>query len=307
MKKLKYLLLLCMMTFLLTGCVKYNATMDIKKDKSMDFSIIYALNSQLFGDQDILDDDEVKELEEKGFSVTSYSEDSMKGYKISKSIKNIDSVSSTEDTEYSLSGILEDDDSYVFKVQKGFLKNKYIAKFIFDASDSDLSDESSDSSSDWSDDTNDTESYWSDDEDEDSYSSIWDDDNELDDDSSTDSDFDFSSISNMDLSFNVTLPYSAISNNASTTNNDNKSLSWNLSSNQEDAIEFEFELYNMTNIYIGMGVIVLILIIVILFIYKSKRRKRNVSSVPSFNNQNMEPIEVLDSDFQTPINLNQNN
>jgi hypothetical protein len=64
----------------------------------------------------------------------------------------------------------------------------------------------------------------------------------------------------------------------------------------------------MTNIYAGIGgIIVLIIIVVILFIYKSKKRKRMVSSAPSFNNQIAEPIEVLDSEFQTLINLYQNN
>ena len=43
MKKIKYLLLLCTISFLFTGCVKFNATMDIKKDKSMDFSRLLGL------------------------------------------------------------------------------------------------------------------------------------------------------------------------------------------------------------------------------------------------------------------------
>ena len=70
MKKIKYILLLCTLTFLLTGCVKYNANMDIKKDKSMDFSIIYALDSSLFEDQKLLEDKDKKEWEERGFTVT---------------------------------------------------------------------------------------------------------------------------------------------------------------------------------------------------------------------------------------------
>jgi hypothetical protein len=262
MKKIKNLLVICFMTFLLTGCVKYNATMDIKKDKSMDFSIIYAFNSQLFGDQEILDDDEIKDLEENGFSVTEYNENNMKGFTIAKSIKNIDTVSSKEDTEYSLSGILEDNESYIFKVEKGLLKNKYIAKFNFDASDSDLSTDEDDEYTDESDDD-------------------------------YDSDYDYSSLmTNLDLSFNVTLPYSAISNNASTTNDDNKSLSWNLSSNEVDTIEFEFELYNMTNIYIGIGVIVLLLVVIVLLvILKNKKNKSNSVS-------HVEILEDNSSEFQ---------
>jgi hypothetical protein len=272
--------------------------MDIKKDKSMDLSIIYALNTQFFGDKDILDDEEIKELEENGFSVTSYSEDSLKGYKISKNTKNIDTISSKEDTEYSLSGILEDNNSSVFKVEKGFLKNKYIAKFIFNSSDSDLSLDSS-SISNSSDNSSDTNYDWSNDEDDDDYnfSFSWTyGDNETDDESTTDSNVDYS---NMDLSFNVTLPYSAISSNATTTNNDNKTLSWNLSSSGEDTIEFEFELYNMTNIYIVIGLIALLIIVIILIITISKRKKKNPIVEPSFNNQTIEPIEVLDNEVES--------
>ena len=232
MKKIKYILLLCTLTFLLTGCVKYNANMDIKKDKSMDFSIIYAFDSSLFEDQKLLEDKDKKELEDRGFTVTDYSQDKMKGFTISKKIKNIDDVSSTYDSEYSLSGILDDksENAYIFKVKKGLIKNTYTAKFKFDASDSDLNNPTDDSSSDL-----DSDSDFSFEDDSDS--SSFDSESDL-------SDMDFSSMmSNMDLSFNVTLPYSAKSNNASTVNNDGKKLSWNLSSNQVEFIEFEFELY----------------------------------------------------------------
>ena len=40
MKKYFKLIVVIGCLFLVTGCVKYNATMDIKKDKSMDFSMI---------------------------------------------------------------------------------------------------------------------------------------------------------------------------------------------------------------------------------------------------------------------------
>lgn len=298
MKKVKYLLLLCMSVFLLTGCVKFNANMDIKKDKSMDFSIIYAFDQSLLGDQQLLDDEDKKELEDQGFKITDYSQDKMKGFTLSRSIRNIDMVSSTSDTEYSLSGMLDDksENKYLFKVKKGILKNTYAAKFKFDAADSDLNDSTDKSSS---------------------SSSL------EEDDSSSDSDFDFSSassnmfyssmMSNMDLSFNVTLPYSAKSNNATTTNNDNKKLSWNLSSNQAETIEFEFELYNMTNIYIGIGAIVVV-IISVAFIFVSKRKKNSSNNNMSNNfyqddngfNQPIQPQPTMNSDNQSNMQFDQN-
>ena len=62
MKKLKYLVLVVTFMFLCTGCVKFNANMDIKKDKSMDFTIIYALDSTYFGNKESVNQKNQKEL-----------------------------------------------------------------------------------------------------------------------------------------------------------------------------------------------------------------------------------------------------
>ena len=86
------------------------------------------------------------------------------------------------------------------------------------------------------------------------------------------------SMSNMDLSFNVRLPYSAISSNATTTNNDNKDLSWSLASDQLSTISFEFSLYNISNIALLCGGL-LLFIIVLIVLLKGKKRK-NKDSVP---------------------------
>lgn len=263
MKKIKYLLLVSVLT-LLTGCVKFNATMDIKKDKSMDFSIIYAIDTSLFGSQDLLEDSDKKELESQGFIVEDYNQNNMKGFTIKKSISNIDDVSSTSDTNYDMSGLLNNstDNNYFFKVKKGILKNTYIAKFKFDAKESDLNTyESNDTSSGVTDDS----------------------------DSIDMDDLDLSSMtSNLDLSFNVKLPYSSISSNATTKNNDGKELTWNLSSSQEEMIEFEFELYNMTNIYIGAGIILVLLIIIIISILNKKKNKPIKEQVNNYVEQ--EPV-----------------
>ena len=54
MKKIKYLLLLCVFTICLTVCVKSSVNMDIKNDKSMDFSIVYAFYKTVFGENNKL-------------------------------------------------------------------------------------------------------------------------------------------------------------------------------------------------------------------------------------------------------------
>ena len=278
-KNIKFTILLILLVISLTGCVKFNSTMEIKKDKSMDYKIIYAFDKSLFGDQEILTNDDKKELENKGFTVSNYVDGNMKGFKVSKNIKNIDDVSSTNDATYDLSGLLDSNksESKVFKVKKGFLKNTYTASFKFDSSDSDLNNSTS----------NDT---------------TIDNDFTIDDNNTTtDSDFDFSNMNtNMDLSFNVKLPYKAISSNATTKKNDDKELSWNLSSTGEDKIEFSFALYNMTNIYICGGVIVLLIIIVIVSIL-NKGKKNKVYNKDATNDKQ---TTTFNSSVETPIMSN---
>lgn len=275
-KNIKFTILLILLVISLTGCVKFNSTMEIKKDKSMDYKIIYAFDKSLFGDQEILTSDDKKELENKGFTVSNYVDGNMKGFKVSKNIKNIDDVSSTNDATYDLSGLLDSNksESKVFKVKKGFLKNTYTASFKFDSADSDLNNSTSNDTTidnDFTTDDNNT---------------------------TTDSDFNFSNINtNMDLSFNVKLPYKAISSNATTKKNDDKELSWNLSSTGEDKIEFSFALYNMTNIYICGGVIVLLIIIVIVSIL-NKGKKNKVSNKDATNDKQ---TTTFNSSVETPI------
>lgn len=275
-KNIKLTTLLILLVISLTGCVNFNSTMEIKKDKSMDYKIIYAFDKSLFGDQEILTSDDKKELENKGFTVSNYVDGNMKGFKVSKNIKSIDDVSSTNNATYDLSGLLDSNksESKVFKVKKGFLKNTYTASFKFDSSDSDLNNSTSNDTTidnDFTTDDNGT---------------------------TTDSDFDFSNINtNMDLSFNVKLPYKAISSNATTKKNDDKELSWNLSSTGEDKIEFSFALYNMTNIYICGGVIVLLIIIVIVSIL-NKGKKNKVSNKDATNDKQ---TTTFNSSVETPI------
>lgn len=312
-KKICTSLMVFFLMFMMTGCVKFNASMDIKKDKSMDFKIIYAFDTTYFGDEELLEEADKVKLEEEGFTVTDYSDGSMKGFTMSKNIKNIDNVSSTNDTEYSLSGVVEsaDNDEYLFKVKKGLFKNKYIAKLNFDSSDSSLNDSNDTEESD-----EDVDLDLEDDSDMDFDFSL--DDEELDEETESDSgdtDFDFGNISSgmssMDLSFNVTLPYAAISNNATTVSDDGKTLKWELTTDDASSIEFEFELYNMTNIYVGVGLLVALVVIVIVIMSKGKGKKTldsgNVSTQNIQNNmeQNIgrnvyqESLQSVENSVQT--------
>lgn len=285
-KKLRNILSLLIVSFIMTGCVKFNANMEIKKDKSMDFEIIYAIDTTYFGDEEINSNDEdFNDLKNSGFVVSDYVDGVMKGVRLSRSIVNIDLVSSNEDTIFSLSNLMNSDENTdsvnksLFKVKKGLLKNKYTAKFEFNSSDSSLGDSIDDS-------FGSTEDILDEDliiDDENLDDTDVNDDLIVDDgisgDLENDIDMDFDPslmMETMDLSFNVNLPYEVISNNASDVSNEGKTLKWNLmASGDAEYIEFEFELYNMMTIYIAIGVIVVLIVLMLSLIIRKFGKKKN--------------------------------
>ena len=306
-KKFGLLLMLLAATFM-TGCVKYNVNMDIKSDKSMNFDIIYAVDTSIFGDQST-DSGDYKKLTDAGFKVEDYTSDKYKGVKISKSIKNIDKSSTVEENKYSLSKMAEEDQPYLFTVKKGIFKNTYVANFIFDASDSDMSSEDKEE-------TKETESTDS----EGLFDDLLSDADKLIDDLSSDitlgdtnddittdgedesDDFSkalegmTSSMGNMDLSFNVTLPYKALDSNATKVENDGKNLSWSLTSEKSNTISFEFELYNIYNI---IGIAAAGVIFVVIVILSCTKKKKNTKPVAPAAPVNTTPAAPVDT---TPVN-----
>ena len=277
-----------LVVFLMTGCVKSHVNMEINKDKSMNLSLIAAIDSSFLeqsGEDDLLENEEIKEFEEKGFKTEKYSDDSMTGYKFTKSFANIDDLSSEKETTLDLNALADEETpNNVFTVKKGFFKNTYTAKVKNNATDelqsqienADQTTTTDDNQMNIEDDTtiqgsNDTQT----------------DTNVQDDtDTQTDSSFDFSSnmdmsmlSSTLDMKFNVTLPYKAISSNATSTENDGKTLVWNLVNTQDD-IEFTFELYNMNNIYLTVGLAVILIILIIVIIIMSKRKPKAPLGTP---------------------------
>ena len=275
MKKFKYLLMIIAVTFVLTGCVKFNATMDIKSDKSMDFSIIYAFDKTVFGEGNGLKEEDMAEAKKEGFTVTKYSEGNFEGFTLSKKIKNIDEVSTeNDDAEFDLSGMMNENagNKYIFKVVKGEDKNTYYAKLKFDSNDSGLNTEDDNTLAD---------------ENDDLLTTTGDDSNSLD-------DMDLSKLmANLDLSFNVKLPNAAISSNATEKNNNNKNLTWKLTTGKTEYIEFAFEMSNKSN---GMnmtviGIVALIIVLVVLvLVMKNKKKNNNTvvnNTVTSDNNSSV--------------------
>lgn len=286
--------------FLLTGCVKYNAMMDIKKNKSMDFSIVYAVDTSVFGDQEIYKETDKKELEKQGFTIEDYHKDNMKGYNIKINVSNIDKVSSNEDINYNLTNATKNSkkENKIFTLKKGIFKNTYKANLKFDSADSDLNstitkDNTTDYNTDISENTGDWDELT----------------NTL-----------TNSASNLDLSFKVNLPYSAINNNATQTSNDNKELVWTLTSNEASNIEFEFSLYNRNNIIIASVALIVIVIVVVISIINSRKKNSNKTDTNSVeieklnmntingNNNDTDNVQTINDTIEQSINTeNQSN
>lgn len=316
MKKIKRIIMLILLTLTITGCVKMEISMDINKDKSMNLGIIQAVDKSLLEGADsssLIDEEERKELEEEGFKIEDYSENNMIGHKIIKEVKNIDEISTENDITADLGTSSLADSEYMFTVKKGLFKNTY--KAVLKNSDTDELDESLNSG--LTDDTTDDE-YLEDDftYDEDyNYDEdyTYDDTEDYTDDYLTDEDyydtteddytssgiedFDYTDLmSSMDLTMKVNLPYKALSNNATLVENEGKTLTWDLMSFHDETIEFEFEIYNTTNIIIVVASGILVLVLLIVLIVKKLKKKNNNNTIDTANTQ---PISNTDGVQQT--------
>ena len=289
--KILKVLLVVIMAFTLSGCVKFNQTMEIKKDGTMNYNLIYAANKSLLQGQDnIFEEDDIKQLQEKGFTVTDYEDDKMKGVTISRNGILVDSISSDDkNAVYELTSVVSDDkkdNSKLFYVKKGFLKNTYVANFKFDSSSaSDRSNINMRNEDDKEDD------FTKDDMTSDDIFDTTDNGSD-----STDNDSDMSALmdqymKNMDLKFIVKLPYAAISNNATTKSSDNKELTWDLTKiTKNDSIKCEFSLYNVTNIVILVAGVVLVVAVVFFIIKKKKGKGGNAPVVAADTNNVNNPV-----------------
>jgi hypothetical protein len=231
MKKYLGILSAFVLTFILTGCVRYNTTVEVTKTKKVNFSIIYAFDMDMMNglsdeggsvDTGISEEDK-KEFAEKGFKVSDYKDGSYEGVKLTKSWKNIDDVSSDTDVTYNLEDDIEGEgknESKMFKVEKGFFKNKYTLKM--DGSSEDLNGEGMEQLA-----------------------------------------------SSMDLKFTLKLPKKASSNNATTVNKGGKELVWDLTKTTN--IEATFEVYNAPFYILIGGIVLVVIIVIIVIIKKGKK------------------------------------
>jgi hypothetical protein len=258
--------------------MKMDISMGIHKDKSMDFSLIEAFDTQVLAQLEAagyetetteLTDDEIKQTEEEtGFTIEKYKDGTLEGYKYTKTYPNIDQISNEMELEYDLGTVTSDDSDtqQFFQVEKGLFKNVYKAKFINSSVDQ-VQDQM---------DSSDTQV----------------------------SEVDMSSLtSQMSFDFTVQLPYKAISSNAASISDDGKTLTWDLLNAYTNTIEFEFALYNTKNIYIALGITIsfIIILMVLVLITLRGNKKRDLKKIIERENQEETSISEMPLGMEQPI------
>ena len=300
MKKFKSLLVLLICVVMLSGCVKSHTTMTIKADKSMDYEGEVLFAESVAGEMGEMIKPE--EYEKKGFTVTNISENGYTGIKIKKSFKNIDDMANNKGEEVVISNFMNDDfnQKVVFKLEKGFFKNTYIAKFKYEQ----------DTSTDSLNNTEDTVDTVGEGEDaaetvEATEPLLGADDATVDtttettdntgttttteetttttDDTTTGTDTSEGDLSGledlmglageMEFTYKVVLPVKAGNNNATKVSEDGKTLTWNLATDKASQIEFTFSLLNLTNVLIVVGVALLVVIGIVVALVVMKKKK----------------------------------
>ena len=316
MKSLKKVIAVLLILTTMTGCVKYKNTMTINNDKSMIFEGSYLISDKLLETSDsttFFSEENKKALEERGVKVSEKKENNYTGIAVSKKYDNIDKISNENGKEVTISDYFKEDfdDSVLFKVEKGFLKNKYTANFKYDSNVG--PGDSGDTSTSQALTENDKKLAVTDDlttttpstGEEATTPSTGDDTTTPDDGTTTpttpttpdttepgDSGFDSDIMGlagEMEFNYVVNLPEKALTNNATNVSNDGKTLTWSLMQSQISNIEFSFELKNMTNYYIlygGIAAAVIIVIIIIISLIKKGKKGKEV--VPAQN----EPIHA---------------
>ncbi len=138
MKRLGKIFTILMTVLLITGCVKENVSMNIKKNGDVELSIIMAFAETMSEDMTSMEESK-KEFTEKGFVVEDYAEDDMKGIKVTKTFKLAD-VSTDSEVVVSLDQYLNDPKDNIKFFQK-VGRGKYKANFTIDTRSEDIDSE----------------------------------------------------------------------------------------------------------------------------------------------------------------------
>lgn len=247
-----------------TGCSKFSSDMEVKKDNSMTFSILYSYSE----DSDpagIVTDENRTKLLNQGFTIEDYSDGNNKGVKITKTIDNIEDVSEENKlVRFNLFSLLEGDENLkLFKVQKSFLWDVYTARFYISNKDGIL---------------NGNETV-------------------IETESGTKQSFERKKWGEFkDFKFNLKVPYFSVKNNANEVSSVRSEMSWDLSKiSSVDTIEFDFYMLNKRNILILVGGVVLF----IMFIGSAKSSKDD----PREDMDRSRIVAPRKETYHTPVNI----
>ena len=260
MNKLKFILIL-LIVFVLTGCVKYDGNMKINDDGSVELLMRYSMQIKNPNEKNINNDaggtfnsdvevniDDYEFLKKYGYSIEDYTEtlengEEAKGVIISKKFNSLDEITADKKFVLDFFQVFEEEDKN-YTYDKFFYKedNKYTANYIFDLTPAINGSK----------------------------------DNSL--------GFDYSKYSSLfDFKYSITLPDSVkyVESNATNISEDGKTLTWKLElgSTNEVNLGFTYDTYikkiDKIFLYISFGVIVFsVLGIVIISLTKLNDKKK---------------------------------
>lgn len=254
MKKCKKLLVFGMMSILLmTGCtMRMEYGMEIRKDKSMDFNVVVAMDEELLnamissengGDgtetfteeeqwsylEKSLKEEEGEDNPEKyGFTTSRYDQDGFKGLKYTKKINNIDDISGDK-ADFNFEDFAEVSDKTVF-TKKG---NVYQLDVKYTDSEA----------------TSELENY----------------------------------NVGMEINYTMTLPEKPIKHNATKVSEDGKTLTWNLLSSDTQNIQVDFMLRQQPNFVLIGGIVLALLLLIVFFFTRRNTKKNHPTTVTPLN------------------------
>lgn len=277
MKRIFRWLPIVLLLFLITGCVNFEYSMEIKEDKSVVIDVIYSMDkseveslnkdgeesteSQEEINKNEINIEDYKKLEEKGWRVENYTDTkdnkNFEGIKLSKTYPNIDNITKEKEKIVILSDLFDEDKEFDETQFFSGKDNNYKANFVFEFENK----------------SNTTEETQRKDVEAES----------LDMDVSTP---DMSATQNMfTLSYTVKLPVEAKNNNATTVSEDKKTLSWKLDTTKKNEINYEFTLSNKAvlgdsslALYVVIGSIGLLLVLIIAALIKKGKTKSSQST-----------------------------
>ena len=242
-RKLFAVVLLLCMAVLCSGCIKSDMSMNIRKNRSMDFSATYLVADTLANTstgsqttQNGIDENSKnwKTLESRGYKLEKYAKDSYSGFKATRHFDSIDDLSKETGVGVVMNNFLNEDfdDSALFCVRRELLKDTYTAHFVYDLK-------------------GDTQATGIDSADLTAFTS------------------------SMEITYSVTLPRKANYHNATNVSADGLTYSWKIPYGTFTAIDYAFTLPSRNVLYGAIGIAVLLLLIAaaVFLILRAKKRK----------------------------------